>query len=350
MTRLLSRTTTLLSAALLLATTACSSTSGEATPSAPSDSLSRALALVPGTVTSIEFIDMAAAKSRWGLSDVTGLTPLNDPRAVDLRKRSQTFWTGTELDIQLAVLKDGWNGNDVDWSLHYAPDGPPVTLYRLRDGLDMSVVTTALAEGGMTRSGTDDVVRFVPKSLGAGTYGRVFLSGVTVIPAQHLLIAGAPEGWTAPGEGSSLAAQQAVPTLTAGLTTVDAVSMSVGTAACVDPMTALERRGTPTAVKALADRWAALDLQQISGSLVAADDRRVSVVTRYADDATAAKDLPARQKLLAGNSIVADIPYTDLFTATVQAAGPTLRYDLDAGLPARIRDVVQQRDTPWAFC
>lgn len=81
-------------------------------------------------------------------------------------------------------------------------------------------------------------------------------------------------------------------------------------------------RTSPTAAKALADRLAALDLQDISGSLVALDDSRVTVVTRYADDAAAAKDLPARQELLAGDSIITGEPYTGLFTATVPPPGP----------------------------
>lgn len=340
----------MLTAALLVVTTACSSQSGEAIPSTPSGSLVQALTLVPGDVSSVEFIDMAAAKTRWGLSDVTGATALDDPRLVDLRQRQAKAGIGTDLDAHAPQLDGGWNGNDVDWSLSYAPGGPPVTLYRLRDGLDMTVVTAALAGDGMIRSGTDDAARFVPENLGAGTYGRVFLSGVTVVPAQHLLIAGAPAGWAQPADGSSLAAQQAVPTLTAGLATAVHVSMTVGAASCVDPLAAAGGRSSPSQAKVLADHYATLDLQHISGSLVAVGDKRVQVVTRYADDAAAARDLPVRKKLLTGDSIVTGAHYADLFTAAVAAAGPTLRYELTTDLPGRIPYLVRQRDAPWAFC
>lgn len=353
MTRLLGRPITVALTALTLLAAGCSSEPGEPTPVAATSTLSQALTLVPGTVTDVTFMDLAAAKARWGLSAVNGTTGTDDPQRAALNLKVQAAAAGSPLDTNGALLRElGWDNTDVDWSASWAAGGPPVTIYRLRDGLDMAVVVDALAKDGMTRSGTDDAIRFEPISPGEGAFGRVFLSGVTVIASRHLLVAGPAAAATLPDSASSLAANGTAAALTSALPAVDYVQLAVGAAACADPVATLGARASPEQIAMLREQQAKTAVKNVTGTVVAVtDDTHAVVRTAYPDEATAAADLPARKQLLSGYSLVTRAPYADYFAAAVAVDGSTLRYDLDLQGPAgRVRSIVDQRDTPWSFC
>lgn len=350
MTRLLGRPVTIALTALTLLAAGCSSESGEATPAPASSTLSQALTLVPGTVTDVTFMDLAAAKARWGLSAVNGTTGTDDPQRSALRVKLQAAALGSPLDTHGAVLGGlGWDHTDVNWTASWAADGPPVTIYRLRDGLDMALAVDALAKDGMTRSGTDDAIRFEPTSPGEGAFGRVFLSGVTVIASRHLLVAGPADAATLPDPASSLAVNGTAAAFTSTLPVVDHLQFAVGAAACADPVAMLRGRGTPEQIAKLREEQAAV--KDVTGTVVAVtDDTHAVIRAGYPDEATATADLAARKELLTGYTHHGE-RYAESFTAAVAVDGSTLRYDLDLEGPAgRLWSLVENRDAPWSFC
>ena len=356
---------TCLATATALALAGCTSTSStggtapsgigtaEPRPSAPGSiaPLRAALALVPADETIVQFSDPAAAKQRWGLSAVNGATPRTDPQAQALAKKMASSSAASALDPYDQLLADsGWSGLDVDWSVSFGSSGPPVTIYRFRDGLAMSIVTDSFVKDGMTRSGTAERPRFTAKTIGAGTFGKIFLTGVTVVPEQHLLIAG-PET-TPPATGDDLGAAPAVQTLVADLATPDSATIAIGVTACQDPTVLAGTQLSAEQLKSFRARYHLDELQPITGAMAAVtDDQHGTVVTSYSDEAKANSDLPLRKDLLTEDSLATKSPYTDLFTGTATANGSDIRYQLTfKNSSAVLPQLVQRRDGPWAFC
>lgn len=318
------------------------------------DRLAEALAFVPATAGSAEVMDLATTKQRWGLTAVTSEIDENAPEAVEFRKKLVETGLGSTLMTYNALFKGaGWNGYDVETEIRPTVGGPPVTIYRLRSSLDMQTVIDSFTADGMTRTGPDDSPFFASASIGDGQFGKVFLSGVTVYPARHQLVAGPQGSWTMPAAGASLASVPGVPDLVADLPSAGYVAIDTGAFACVDPVRPLGGSGTPDTVKEyLAGLDAAGTRQAVTGTLVAvtADDEG-QVRAGYADEATAAADLPVRTKILQTvNSAVTNRPYRLLYTAQISAVGPTLRYAMSMKRPAILIQSRAQADEPWAFC
>jgi hypothetical protein len=330
----------------------CSAAAGTPTPAPQPSALRQALALVPTAHGQIEFADMAAAKKRWGLSEVNSSTLPTPEKNPDLWHRwfEKSTWSaaGSNLQTYSGSMKDwGWNALDVDWEVRSYPKGPPVTVSKLRDDLDMKVVTDSLTAHKFTSSGSGDALRFdrpIDRSDGV----NIFLSGVTVVPSKHLLVGTAEKSWAAPTADSSVGSNATVQALVAGLpAAVDYLSLGVGPNACISD---LPRSMTP---EQLAETKRRLGTLRTIGGWAAAvtDDTHAVVRTQYADPATATADLAQRQKLLQGKSLVAQAPYSGQFDATVSAESAMLRYDLTLKRGGRmVAQLVQLRDTPWAFC
>lgn len=341
-------------AVAVLALSSCSSGDpGTPTPAEAAPTLQQALALVPASVGQVEIVNQAAAKKRWGLAELTGSAYTDKSQAdklKDFMEHSQTSAAGVGLLSYSATMDDwGWNGLDVDWEARYAgKSGPPVTISKLRDNLDMKVVTDSLTAHKFKQSGSGDELRFDGDLMNPD--GRMFLGGVTVIPSQHLLISATADLAELPATGSSLGDNETATTLTAGLDPADYLALSVGPAACIDPVTALGSNASPAQAKEAAAKLGTLGA--IGGAAAAVlDDEHSQVRTSYADDAAATADLPARQKLLKdGLSIAGQQPYAELFPGTVKADGTFLQYDLTPQISARVPRAIQQRDTPWALC
>ncbi|MEJ7651566.1 MAG: hypothetical protein WKF57_21360 [Nakamurella sp.] len=335
----------------------CNGTTGgiAATSSGPPavNAIDAALALVPASSGSAEVMDLAAAKQRWGLTGVTSETE-DSAEADEFLRKLGTSGSGSRLLQYTRQLQGaGWSGLDVDQQIDLTADGMPVSLYRLRSSLDMQKVIDSLSADGMTRSGSADAPFFQPASLGRGKFGGVFLYGVTVYPAQHLIVGGREAVWTPPTAGGSLGAVEGVPALLAGLPAADWVAVDTGAAACTDPLAGLILRATPEiARRYLATLDAAGERQRVTGVVVAltADDT-AQIRTGYADEATAAADLPVRTKILqTGSSAKDNRPYTDVYTAQIAADEATLHYDIHAERAATLIQRRFERDTPWAFC
>lgn len=349
----------LLSAAALLLSSACTAdttagvaaaSSGGSTPG--TSAAAAALALVPASAGGVTVTDLAEAKARWGLSGVTSADGDNSAGAIEFRKKL----SGTDLPATLmgdipSASPAGWSGLDVDVELQLAGDGPPVGIYQLRATLDMQKVIESFTADKMTRSGSADAPYFRPATLGIGTFGQAFLAGVTVFPAQHLLVSGPEGSWTPPTADSSLASAAGVQALIDGLPATDTFTLRTGAPTCIDPGADVSRLPPAAAKQYLAQLDAFGTRQKLTGTLVAVTgDTTGEIRAQYADGATAAADLPVREKLLHAMSLVTRTSYDTLFTATVTASGPMLKYAVTERRPAALIRAVQQNDTPWAFC
>jgi hypothetical protein len=344
----------LLAATVVGLTAAGCSTTGTPVAAPPPATLTAALGTVPSGVGLVEIIDMDHARARWNMSGVNGTTDPDSAAGRAYLARLTSTGSGTDLDAQFQLFRDantGWNAWDVQWEARWSGDGPPVSVYKLRDDLDMQTVIKSFEAEGMQRSGTDDAVRFDGKLSADAVLGRAFLSGATVLPARHLVVAGTAGGATLPAASTdSLAGNAAATALTAGSAPADYVELAVGDQACVRPGAAMGTATTPAQAQEIAASWAGLTA--ITGVLVAAtDDTTVDVVTGYPSDADAQQDLPARQHLLSTPSLATRQPYTELFSATAAQQGNRLTYDITGDRAAqRVRQMVQRLDTPWAFC
>ncbi len=332
-------------AALLVGGISCSNrASGTPVIAARSASLQQALGLVPASAAQVEFADMAAAKQRWGMSQVNSSTLADSAKDPELWKRYSAKARASAAESSLvkespAMTGWGWNALDVDWEIRMSDQGPPVSIYKLRDSLDMNVVTDSLVKHKFVRSGTGDAPRF-DRDLADASGVLIFLSGVTVVPAEHLMVGTPDKAWAAPAPGSSLAGSATVATLTAGLPAhIDYLHLSFGAGACLAPRTSSLPAKQP-------------DLKAISAAAEAVtDDSHAVVRTQYADQAAAADDLAARRTLLRGNSSQTRAPYSTLFTGTLTAHATTLRYDLTLTRGgSTVRQLIYRRDVPWAFC
>jgi hypothetical protein len=331
----------------------CGRSAGTATPAGAPAPVRQALQLVPASVTQVEFADQAAAKKRWGLADLTGSAFIDKSQAAKRKEfiqHSMQSASGVELLTYAAMMDDwGWNAMDVDWEVRYfRANQPPVTINKLRDGLDMTVVTKSFTDHGFRQTGSGDELRFDGNLSNAGA--RAFLRGVTVIPSRHLLIMARPEGAKLPAADSSLGSNDTAEQLTAGMNPIDYVALSVGPDACLDPVAALGRSVSPEQAKEAAAKLGTFGT--IGGAAAAViDDEKALVRTIYADDAAAAADLAARQKLMTdGRSLVSQERYSKIFPGSVTADGKFLQYDLTPAKSAQIMQSVHRLDTPWAWC
>lgn len=332
-------------AVLLCGAISCSNReSGAPMMAQRSANLQQALGLVPSSVAQLEFADMAAAKKRWGMSQVNSSTlptPAKDPELwKQYMSRARASAAESGLVGESGGMTDwGWNALDVDWEIRMRNQGPPVSIYKLRDSLDMNLVTDSLVTHKFTRSGSSDAPRF-DRTIADSSGVLIFVSGVTVIPAEHLMVNTADKAWAAPAPGSSLADSATVASLTAGLpSAIDYLHLSVGANPCIAP----RDPGSPVTK---------VELKKISAAAEAVtDDGHAVVKTQYADQAAAAADLDARRALLQGHSSQTRAPYSNLFTGTVTAHATTLRYDLTLTRGgSTVRQLIYQHDTPWALC
>lgn len=267
-----------------------------------SSALERALSLIPAENSVVQFNNLAAAKQRWGLSEVQGSAVTDESMADQFAKLNEhlvdTGMSGV-LMPQVMVMGDwSWNALDVDWEISTtAAEGPPVTILKLREDLDMDLVIQSLSDAGMTASG-EDGQRFDWDDP-AGQSAPVFLSGVTVIADEHLLMAGPGNIDLADDRSVSLAGQPGVDELIAGLETPDQVYLQIGNMACVTLDQALGQLSTPEQTEHYRQEYGLAELADVDGVAVAIIDDTTAVVTaRYSDDATASADAPRREQLL----------------------------------------------------
>ena len=123
--------------------TAASSAASGSAAAAPTADLTAALAVIPAGTTQVTFTDQAAAKARWGSQGVNSTTDRDSAEFAAYLKKAMRSPVIGKLGPYLRTMTDwGWNGLDVDWEVTVpSPTGAPVTVFKLRDDLDMAAVT-----------------------------------------------------------------------------------------------------------------------------------------------------------------------------------------------------------------
>lgn len=309
-----------------------------------------ALATVPAGSTSVEFSDEAAKLRQWNIT-----RPVRASDTEMLRR-----WIQQDQLIPTAVsdwvpamtqvmLQDGWGWGwswlDVDWSVSVTADGPPHSVIKLRDDLDMSVVTASLKRH-YTESGPADQPAF-SLNLDKGIDSVPFVAPVTVLPGQHLMILGAsPASFLATihGTSASMSTDPTVLALTSRIGLAEYLMLRTGVHACSHQLqTSAETTSEPGAEKVIAP---------VALALADADDTHSKVITRYADADDARADRPRRSTLLAkGQSPTTRESFGKLLgPVTISQSGPDLTYDFTAPAAPRLIDQMQRGDDPWAWC
>jgi len=336
----------------------CSSgVSGEPQPATPDSNLADALAVVPASAGSALAVDQAAMKQRWGAADVNSSSDPDSDAYREYLHHLTDYLVAGDLVVSNEKMREdyGWNYADVDWAVESSsPDDPPARVYKLRDTLDMTVVTTSM-DDHYQRSGPDS--RPVYKLDLKNVEGRPpFLLGAVVIPDQHLVIDGADPSavlavidGTAAGFGETPTAQQ----MLVAVGDAEGVIAGWGASACQNPGPALPATTSTTRPSLGPD--AELDaLGTVTWTAVGvSDETHASASAGYPDATAAAADTPRRDDLVTnGTSRVTRQPYTEILgPTTVSAAGDQVRYRMDAIThPTRLVSLWSRRDAPWAFC
>lgn len=153
--------TTLASLALIVSVVS-PVTSPVAPVRAASGALAEAIGRMPVGTTDMGFTDWARIRASVGAEDVTGASSLDDKIAV-LLTTNQHEAAGSAFGA--AYLRHhhdtwGWDTLDVEWEALYSVDGPPVTVVRLREGVDTAAIAARYDERGFsTRQAAGATIR-----------------------------------------------------------------------------------------------------------------------------------------------------------------------------------------------
>ena len=296
------------------------------------------------------FTDLSAARSRWGLSDVTsGSTP--DRIKAYLNRSANSPVGGGLLNAAPMAAEYGWGELDVQWAI--GDFGSIDTrVVKLRDDLDLGVVERSLVAHRYVRTGPDTRPLFALDP-GIVQMGPGFTDAVLLVD-RHVLVTGrdaAAVAAVADGAQSIAATDHLQDLLVAGAAP-EYLSVRIGDDACIGPMRAAGPQSELDRMKVLIATFRALHpLVGVAASAI--DDTRATVIGRYADAAAATADLPLRQSLLADAPAETEFsPFAHLATLdSLTVADRTLHYAVT------FRDSVQDLDrmirddsAPWSFC
>lgn len=333
---------------LVVATAGCGGSSGGSGVEGgiPASELKDALQLVPAKFDSVRFTNQQLGLKEMGFPDATGKMVDDRAKMASYSKKATDSSYAVDLASWIYPMQSwGWNALDVQWEAAASDVGaPPMTIDKMRPGLDMQVVIDSLIKRGYQRSGPKDAPHFkLPRSKMTSDDTVIPLAlGVTVVPGKHLVVMSGDDTSVATGSGS-FATKPVVRTVAQGAADAGVVTMATGKAACANP-----RAGSPASMRVVhpdklkkVQGWSAAETGKLAG--------RVTVA--YPDAKTASADKSARSSLIAsGTDPIQSRPYRDLFTANVAEHGSTLGYSLKFKRPALLLRMTQQADTPWAFC
>ena len=156
---------------------------------------------MPADATAVEVVDRAAAAERIGADADTG------DSADDIRDYAQQMvekapWGGTELDQWVVPMNEGdaaFTALDVERQVTFSVDGGALTkVWQVDDDLDLGDLVTDLEgsgfeaeEAGGATTFTGDLGLADPTTqLVDGKYPVVSFREVTVVPDEHLVVAG----------------------------------------------------------------------------------------------------------------------------------------------------------------
>ncbi|VTU41398.1 hypothetical protein H4P1_00030 (plasmid) [Variovorax sp. PBS-H4] len=301
--------------------------------------------------------DLQAARSRWGVGNLDGTAAKDSPEVTAWQERSLNSAAVGELgDYTLPMLQEwGWNTFDVQWEATLFGDRP-VSVLKLRDDIDMAVVTDSLEQAYLVDGPPERPHYRFDRTTGASI--MPFLEA-TVLPEHKLIVTGgAPEEVLAVFDGNapsvaSLPEEKPWAELTM---TPEVMQVRTGGDACTDPVAGtLGQRASADQRAQLEQKL--LDLQQLARPVTIVhalqDESTAVILAGYSDPQDAAADLHARRTLLTeGQSTQAERPYTDLLpTIDIAAEGKDLVYSVSGTGTARLTlQMSQTQDDPWAYC
>lgn len=343
-----------------LSTAACTSeTAGESAPPSAPAGLTEALRFLPAEVTSFRFSDAAGLRKAAGLGAVTGKDAQDPEKYRTYTQFAAQAGLGTSVDAYGPTAAEGlgFNSFDLQWEVQVDARPQvqtPLTVLRIRDGLDLASVEKKLTDLGLTKSAAPQgmpagAVRFEAdlSKLTNASSARLLIGGATLLPQQHLIQVGreplAPAASDRSQESTSGSLLQGLPSLT--------LLVNTGGDACAS---AAASSGPPISAEQLRqqlEKYA--DLKQITAAAVgigSPTDAQIRV--RYASAADAEADVKARTALMTANSDTTRKPLSELFTGSAAVSGDTITYRLSGPRTSRFLTsaVSRQQDTFWAWC
>ncbi|MFN8519007.1 MAG: hypothetical protein U0667_06375 [Chloroflexota bacterium] len=152
------RSSLLTLALVLVLPAAALAQSPSTTPAVGADHLREAVGFLPPDTYWLGFTDWSRIRASLGAQDVNGESPLDDKMAVVMSTVQQE---GAAAGFGVAHLQGhhktwGWDTLDVDWEATYSGDGPPVSLVRLREGVDVDAIAAHYDDYGFATEQVSD--------------------------------------------------------------------------------------------------------------------------------------------------------------------------------------------------
>lgn len=343
-----------------LSTAACTSqTAGESAPPSAPAGLTEALRFLPADVTSFEFYDAAGLREAAGIGAVTGADAQDRDKYRTYTQFAAQAGLGTSLDAYgpTAAEQLGLTSFDLQWEVrvNQRPQADtPLTVLRIRDGLDLASVEKKLTDLGLTKSAAPQgmpagTVRFEADlgKLTNASSARLLIGGATLLPQQHLIQVGhAPIAPSASGQSQ----ESTSGSLLRGLPSL-ALLVTTGGDACAAAVRPGGRAVSPEQLRKQLEKYA--DLKPITAAAVGiGSPTEAQIRVRYASAADADADLTARTALMKANSDATGGPLSEFFTGSAAASGDTITYRLSGPRTSRFLTsaVKRQQDTFWSWC
>ena len=316
-----------------------------------------AMAVVPVKAAVVSFTDLDLLKKRLGYADVTSESPT--PERFDFWERVRAdgaAFTGTRLyDAASEMALDyGWTGEDVAWEVDFAvtEEGCFRSMLcqtahgyalGLDPDLDWSVVTKSLENNGFEQDGTDpDTYRTDdPKA----PFGLVHL-----VPELHAVAGGNEIGVKrladvvegAPPIASRIGAAYD------RLGTVESLRLTDG---CVDLPAALGLDATDDDVSTFLKQTAIGDLETPASTTVAVSDRRRASIEVDVGAGATEDDLATRTAAIRSwPGLQNGTPFADVAEVTGSLHESFESYTVDVAAMPAFRAMVLTDDAPWALC
>jgi hypothetical protein len=316
-----------------------------------SGSVDDALDVVPADADLVTFTDVAAARDRLGYGDLTSESSESEQEDYISEAIDGAPWAYTSLDSSWWQMEDwDWGHTDIEWEIAYQNDDANASAFKLRDDLDMDLVTGTFGELGYESSeiGGNPAYSLDVEDVPSDEEPVVPLLNVVVLPEDHLLLTG-PDAESlldpATGDAESLADAEPVADVTDALGDPEFAHLAMGETSCIDALDGAEEE--PPGYS---------DFHEITAhgtAVTVVDDQPVGrAAAGYADAEAATADVDPRAAFIEdGTAPTTDEPYSELFTAGVESDGSVVRYELDGDDVAQIvLPMVQRQELPWAYC
>jgi hypothetical protein len=333
-----------------LVTAGCAAEAGTPQPAPPTSALAAALAVVPDGAGGALATDHAAMKKRWGMSDITSATDTGSAGYDEYLDHLGDAIVAGGLVRTVATMAEsyGWSWLDVDWAVETTTSGaPPAVVYKLRDDLDMSVVTSSL-DKTYQRSGPDSRPVYELDLKKSGGVPPI-VGDVVVLPDRHLVVGGndpAPVLAVIDGTAPGLAATPTGQAMLMATPTAESLILGWDAGAC---LAAGRGSGSSATTSGGPDNLGRMDWW-VTGVV---DETHAMAEAGYRDPAAASADAPARATLVStGRTSTSGLRYAEVLgPTTVSAAGSQVQYRMDAMPRSSVLAGMWARgDLPWAIC